>query len=324
MKSFVFILAIFAVCNAEVYHVTFADLPGNRATDFIKGFIEGLNQKGDVNQLLDCIKGIENVIDNIIEGLELILTKKADNIIIGITKIVKAVREILAKIEPCAEGFDQIKKLIEALKHIDIIDIALKFLENPEPFVSDIVRAVEAFKNKDFLEGGKRVGSFLYKLFLTKTTISSPVVTVKDVFDIIEGVMNGLNPDNDVDDILNCANKLPIIASAFTEAIDKFEKMDWNNHKEIIEGFLSIIAAFRNAVNTVKPCIGSWDNVVELVKKIISINFAERLQKMTNQIFTLIDYITKAGQHFKEAKFFEFGTDVGAVLYTLLLKKIEP
>lgn len=322
MKSFVFILAIIAVCSAEVYHVTFADLPESRATDFIKGFIEGLNQKGDVHKLLECVKGIEKVIDNIIEGLELILTKKAENIIVGVTKIIKAVREILDKIEPCAEGFDQVKKLIKALKNVDFLDVALRILENPEPFVTDVVKAVEAFKKKDFLEGGKRVGSFLYKLFLTNTTVSLPTVTAKDVFDIIEGLFTGLNAKNDADEILACVRQFPIIVSSFINAVNKLKEVNWTDPKSIIDGLLALIAALRGAVNTINPCIGSGSNFIALWDKIKAIDFASRIQKLLGQIFILIDYATKAGQHFMEGKFFESGSDAGSFLYTFLLKEL--
>jgi hypothetical protein len=321
MKSLVLVLAIIAVSCSVISLPTEPETPESQAVDFITGFLEGLNEKGDVNKLLECVKDIDIIIDNVIEGLELILTKKADKIIVGVTKIIGAIRDLLNKISPCSKGFDQILKLIEAFKHIDILDIALRFLENPEPYVTDVVRAVEAFKNKNFREGGKRVGSFLFKLFLAKEIEESPEDNVVDIiFKSIEGFFAGLNSGEDINEILECIRRFPVIVFSVKEAIAKIQSIDIKNKDSIFAAITAVVESLRSVVNTIIPCYESKNNMEHLWEKIKNIDFEKRMQKLMGEIFNIIHYITKAGQDFKEKQYYEFGTDVGKVLFIILFK----
>lgn len=64
-------------------------------TDFLKGFLEGLNEKGDVEDLLKCVKNAEKIINEIIDAIKIIAKGDIGHIIEGITKLLAALNELL-------------------------------------------------------------------------------------------------------------------------------------------------------------------------------------------------------------------------------------
>lgn len=144
-------------------------LQGFDAVAFIKGFLEGINEKGDINELLKCVKNLEQIVNKIIESIQYIKKMDFMNLIKGITMLIESVGELLNILKPCSSGFEQIKKLISAIGKIDIVKIVFKILHDPGPFVQDVVGAIDAFKNQQFQVAGKCIGDLLYRLFLTST-----------------------------------------------------------------------------------------------------------------------------------------------------------
>lgn len=320
MRIFVFILAASVVCSTQID--TF-EMQNDRIMDFITGFLEGLNEKQDVQKLLECIKGIDKIIPNVIKGLELLQTGNPVDVIKGMAMVMDAVKELLEKIQPCSDGFEQIMKLITALKDADILKIVDKILNDPEPYVTEIVMAIEAFKNNDYRAGGKRFGTFLYKLFLINDTMSSEIeVTIEDVFFAIEGILVGLNSDRDINHILRCFRQLNKIFYSFDELIWNIRQMNWANCISIADGLLSIIVEHESFLKEVKPCVRSLYDIAGLKKKLGAISFTERYQKLIGQLNTIIDHANKARFWLEEGRFFEFGVSVGSILFTVLLQKL--
>lgn len=156
----------------NVLYLLFLDEFGFQAFDpvaFIKGFLEGINEKGDINELLKCVKNIEQIVTKIIEAIELIKKMDFINLVKGITMLIESITELLSVLKPCSSGFEQIKKLIEAVGKIDVVKLVFKILHDPGPFVQDIIGAIDAFKNGNYQNAGKYLGDFLYRLFLTST-----------------------------------------------------------------------------------------------------------------------------------------------------------
>eukprot|EP01022_Parablepharisma_sp_SALTPOND_P014113 TRINITY_DN1899_c0_g1_i1.p2 TRINITY_DN1899_c0_g1~~TRINITY_DN1899_c0_g1_i1.p2 ORF type:complete len:523 (-),score=82.97 TRINITY_DN1899_c0_g1_i1:4803-6371(-) len=146
--------------------------------EFLKGLLEGLNEKGDVNKLLKCVKDIEKIIDKIIEAIQYIQHMDPTNLIKGITLLLEAVNELMTVITPCAQGFEQIERLIDAIAHVDIVKLVFKILANPGPFVQDVMDCVDAFNKGDFHRAGKDIGDLLYRLFLTEQEVNQQNIPI--------------------------------------------------------------------------------------------------------------------------------------------------
>lgn len=119
---------------------------------------------------MKCAHGLENIIPKIIEAINLL--KKLDfehmaDIIKGLTLLFQAVTEFLQILQPCMKGFEQLKKLMEQLQHLDIMKIIMKILTNPAPIIQDVMDCIEAFQKENWEKAGWCIGDLLYRIFLT-------------------------------------------------------------------------------------------------------------------------------------------------------------
>eukprot|EP01022_Parablepharisma_sp_SALTPOND_P005276 TRINITY_DN122060_c0_g1_i1.p1 TRINITY_DN122060_c0_g1~~TRINITY_DN122060_c0_g1_i1.p1 ORF type:complete len:347 (+),score=35.83 TRINITY_DN122060_c0_g1_i1:296-1336(+) len=130
---------------------------------FIEGFLEGLNEKGDVNKFLKCVKNIEFIVEKIIQAIQ---HMDPSNLIKDISLLLEAISELLKVLNPCAEGFEQIQRLIDAVAHADIIRLVFNVLASPQKYVQDVIDCVDAFNKSEFHRSGKDLGNILYMLFL--------------------------------------------------------------------------------------------------------------------------------------------------------------
>ncbi len=136
--------------------------------DFVKGFLEGINESGDINKLVECLQGGEEIMNKIIEALEILLKMNVQDIVKGLVMLMDAVREMSAKFKPCAEGFEQIKKLLEAITNVDIMKIVMKVLSNQSTLLHDILDCIDMFRNGFYEKAGKDLGEILFIIFLSK------------------------------------------------------------------------------------------------------------------------------------------------------------
>jgi hypothetical protein len=156
----------------ELLHILFLEEVQLEAFDvkaFLLGFLRGLNEKGDVNELMKCAKGLESVVMKIIEAIKLLQHldfKHLEDIIKGLSMLFQAITEMLEILKPCMDGFEQLKKLFEQLKHIDIMKIIMKILADPQTFIALVMDCIDAFKNNDWEKAGFCIGNLLYRLFL--------------------------------------------------------------------------------------------------------------------------------------------------------------
>ncbi len=136
------------------------------ATDFLKGFVQGIGETGEVENLLKCMKDAESIFAQIKEALETLKHINLQNLIKGLTTLFIAVRELMAMLKPCSEGFNMIKKLIQAVAHPNLTKIATKILMHSGAFLKNVNNAITGFSSKDYTTAGKGVGGILKIIFL--------------------------------------------------------------------------------------------------------------------------------------------------------------
>lgn len=134
--------------------------------EFIEGFLEGINEHGDIHKLLECLKEAEVIFDKILAAVEKILKMDIENIVEGIHMLIAAIKELVKVLEPCSEGFEQLKKLIDAAVKADILKIVLKIIQNPEPFIHDILDMYEMLSKGQYKQAGFDLGDLLSLIFL--------------------------------------------------------------------------------------------------------------------------------------------------------------
>lgn len=138
----------------------------NAIIDFIRGLLEGINEKRNIEELLLCIEKVEPVLQKIMEAIELILNFNLQDIIEGVKMFVSAIKELMKVLEPCSKGYEQIEKLIKEIANTDLNIVIVRVLGNYETFLQLLNAALSHFLKKNFKELGLTFGKILEKLFL--------------------------------------------------------------------------------------------------------------------------------------------------------------
>jgi len=305
-----------------LYRMFLASLQdGIDPVEFIKGLLEGLNEKGDINELLKCVKNIESIVNKIIEAIGYIKQKDPMNLIKGITMLIEAVTELMNVLAPCASGFEQIKKLIDAITHIDIMKLVFKILADPSPYIADVMDAIEAFNSGDFHRAGKDIGDLLYRMFL-----SSQLVLVNlDPIEFIKGLLEGLNEKGDINELLKCVKDIEHIVLKIMEAIEYIKKMDPLN---LIKGITMLLEAVTELMNSLAPCASGFEQIKKLIDAISHLDIMKLVFKILGNPSPFIADVMDAIDAFNAGDSHRAGRDIGDLLYKMFLEammdKLDP
>merc|ERR1711934_1239879 len=90
------------------------------AEQFVAGFIHGVLQKDDLNEIEQCLADAHEVVDEFEKAIKLLEKKNPEDIIQGIKIIVKAVEELPNYVKECSSGLkdnvDRIHKWLSVFK----------------------------------------------------------------------------------------------------------------------------------------------------------------------------------------------------------------
>lgn len=313
MKVLAFLLCLLTVSQARVEP---EPMTGNNVVDFITGLMEGLNEGGDIKKLIECIKDADKLIEDIINALKLIETKEIDQIIIGVTKLVKAVKTLFEMFEPCAEGFEQLKKLMKALKNLNLEKLIVKVISNLDKIITLVKNCVKFFKEKNFKEAGKSLGALLLLLFLSNTP---PAVEseFEKIFLAIKAFVHGVNKGGQLNNTDECVGQvLPAL-----EAIKKiFEGLKWNSLQDFINSFNAILDACEHLLRALSPCyeiVADFKTIFEIIKKI---DANKIMNKLLLNFSYIIATITTVTAYINEGNYEGAGKELGELTYYLILE----
>eukprot|EP00826_Nyctotherus_ovalis_P011675 TRINITY_DN1303_c0_g1_i1.p1 TRINITY_DN1303_c0_g1~~TRINITY_DN1303_c0_g1_i1.p1 ORF type:complete len:283 (-),score=36.67 TRINITY_DN1303_c0_g1_i1:146-994(-) len=164
MKTYLVLLLLLPLSQASVQPMERGRCD---AFEFLKGFLEGLNEKGDINKLIHCIRNIDDIAEKIVRALELIIAGDIREIFEGVRLLVEGVQEYINTIVPCAKGFHQIKRLFKKLQRLEIRVIFHKIIQNAEFYRNLIEKCIDTFRKKEYKLAGKHLGQLLFLLFLS-------------------------------------------------------------------------------------------------------------------------------------------------------------
>ena len=137
----------------------------------VKGMLEGMNVKHDMDKIVKCMDHVPEVVHLIIAAIEKIKNIDIKHLDIRlivelIVQIVGAVREIIQSILPCAETSEEFKKLIEKFSHLDFNKIIQNVMGNIFLIIADLGKLQEALQKAQYEDLGKAIGDVLFLVFL--------------------------------------------------------------------------------------------------------------------------------------------------------------
>jgi len=314
MKTLLVILLVAAVFAQQEL---VSDLPQvelkNDALDFLKGFLEGIGEKGDINKLLQCLKDLEHIFSMIKEALHDLKNMKLPDIIKGITLLIEAVKEFMTMMKPCAEGFETMKKLIAAIAHPDIRKIAMHIIMHPGEFIKHITGAIGCFEKKDYHCAGSNVGGLLKLMFLNREASN-------DAIEFLKGFLEGIGQGGDINKLLECLKDMEQIFAKLKEALEHLKHM---NIQEIMQGVTLLIEAVREFMEILKPCSEGFDVIKKLINAITHIDIKKIAMHVLMHFKEIFSDVTTAISCFSSHDYHCAGKAVGGLLKSLLLDREE-
>jgi len=139
----------------------------NHLFEFLKGFLNGIGDKTDPSDLLKCLNTLEETFKKIQEALFYIIKGDLDEKIKGMIMLLEALREMLAKIKPCIEGLEEVKKLVNAIINADIAKILKRVLLNLNIIVAEIAYTYKCIQEGNLNCAGFGIGSLFKFIFLS-------------------------------------------------------------------------------------------------------------------------------------------------------------
>ena len=291
---------------------------GDPVYDFLEGFLEGLNEKGDVNKLLECIKDIGPISLDIMKALQLIAKFNPKDMFYGIVLLIHAIKELTDAMEPCNEGFTQLQKFTNAIKHADIKKLLARIASDPNAFLKDINTCIEAFEEGDYYTFAKALGDMMYKLFLQEGQISMDL----NAFALFtEGFLEGMGHGHVYVGMEDCVREVPEVYQDVMLAIKNLKETDWKNLESIVKAFSMFVDSVRHLLETIKPCSAAPEEVNQIIQKFAQID-VEKLQMkiLMNTVQILADF-TSALNKIRDLKYQEGGIAFGDIVYLVIFKE---
>jgi hypothetical protein len=168
MKVILFFAFLVAIVSANELRVA-QNVTVDDYILMVKGLLEGLNVKEDMNKIIKCIDQVPTAVHVLIDAIKKIKEIKIHNIkevVEAIIQIIGALREIVDDILPCAESSEEFKKLIEKFSNIDFNKIFQNLMMKLIKMVPEIMDAKKCLDELKWELFGKHVGKAIYILLL--------------------------------------------------------------------------------------------------------------------------------------------------------------
>ena len=286
--------------------------------EFIQGFLDGINETGDINKLLECLKGMEELPEQIFEAVKLIATFNPKDMIVGVLMLVKAIGKMQELLEPCSQGFEQLHKLFQAVKSTDIKKIVIRIITHPIEFLKDINECINSYDAGDYYHFAKALGNMMYTIYLAERIAGMELI---DAVVFVQGFLEGMGHGHVYVATEDCITEVPLIYAEVIEAIKIIKEVDWKSLENVVQALTKLVDAVRHILETARPCSAAPEELAEILVKIGSIDIEKFQQKMLMNSIQLLSDFSTAFSKLHEAKYQEAGISCGDIVYLLVFKE---
>lgn len=102
------------------------EILANEADDLLKGFLKGLKETGNFENLRKCLVKLDTIVKAMIKGVEMIFSFEQKSVLLGFLTLVDATSKFIGILENCKDGYEQITKLMDSIKKTDRYKILKK------------------------------------------------------------------------------------------------------------------------------------------------------------------------------------------------------
>ena len=154
MRKIWFLFAIIAVCTAM------------NEEEFIKGYLEGLDERKDYTDLLPCSGGVEGVANAMYTAYAWMRPLTIVTIPVGITNLFTGIRALLNVLRPCSAEYKQLHVLETKMNTIHPNILVIKIMANTKFWGDLISQAVRAYQLGSSSEMGKAFAHMPFQLLM--------------------------------------------------------------------------------------------------------------------------------------------------------------
>ena len=140
---------------------------GNSSTDFMKGFLKGINETDDIQKLYPCMPDLSDLFTKIKSAIDLIKDMKLNNMVKGFDILLPLLNTLFKAFKYCLNRFYKLRELIVAMSKFDSKAISLYILFHPEYYQTEIHNLVKALTSQEYYLVGKGVGNIFRDPFLS-------------------------------------------------------------------------------------------------------------------------------------------------------------
>lgn len=309
MKAILAFLLIAAVTATEFKGISYDLTDGPTAVDFMRGFLKGIGETKNIDELLKCVTGLEEIIKKINDGINDIMKLTFEDIIKGFNKIMGAMVELGSVLEKCAMGYDTLEKLITAIINADFGKVLQKLMSNMFTYIAYFTNAYNCFIAETYECAGLNIGSILKGLFLSEV-LDATMERVM-ALDFLKGFVEGLGGSFRKEDFEACIKDMQTIIDAIKAAFDAIKT---GNFQKIFEGVKMIIQATKQLVYDLEKCTKNVKVIVKLIEALKNIDIQKISMKIIGHIIPIIQLITSTLPCFATQDFYCIGKGLGSFL----------
>ena len=153
--------------NAELVVISADEVTSDPLSEYVAGFWIGINDKEDVNKVLECVKGGDPIMEKLIKAMEYLYDPAdIESIVNGFTLLIDATYEIYEMIKPCTVEAKELHALIKKMMSTNKMTIIMKLIININEYIVYFCSCIEAFRDGNYKLGGINVGKFLHRLYI--------------------------------------------------------------------------------------------------------------------------------------------------------------
>ena len=255
MKVLLVLAILLAICYAKSYLRTNYN-EYDTVDDgelFLSGFLKGLGQPPPYTDIGRCSKDMNDIITKFVSAFELLKKKGFDNAMNGVILLLQTVKDLLNRLTPCSEGFDQLKRLMTAMQKVDLLKLVFKIIADFGHFKEQFDNFSDNARDHKFEAAGINLGTILKDLFLASELITAKT-NYGDVIKFMGGIIELVVWKQNLDGIARCVTTTASVTENINNVFGLLGKVEWNKLNEV-DVILAISNIFRKAIISISPCI---------------------------------------------------------------------
>lgn len=313
MKALLVLVLIAAISAQEIdfYPKEEAFGDGPTVLDFVNGFLKGIGETKNIDDLLVCLKSAEKIVEKIKEALILIGNMNIEDIIKGVYMIIGAVKELHELIGPCVSEYKVVEALLIAIHNADPSAIMQKIMINFMPIYISIMSAINCFSQGLYECCGSGIGQALKIIFLDSFSASR-----EEILAFLKGFFEGIGASVNVDELIVCVKDIEYIIEGVKKA---FEAIKTKNILKIIQGLTELFNVVKKFLNDLKPCAQNIEAFKRLVEALAKADISKIASKILSNFGTIAVVIATTLPCISSKDYQCIGNGLGTFLKIILL-----